>query len=342
MFTLDDMRPLNRITSSKVLPVEHSSSVSTSVDVVVSSRFTEMPVTSYKCKARKALDVSVRCSHHDDVCSYQFRPRSSNNKKSNQSLRPPAIGSQSFGTNYSMQFWPGVPVQPGHPYMQPASGAQQYRPMGQPGQFSQLMQQMPARPGLSSQPDQSSQPMPMSYMQPTQYQNPTAGPGVPHPSYLMHTTVAPTGGQLWMSSGNQGPGNVTPVPQPGQQPSTTAPINQASSTGQDTSAADWQGFTAADEASRGTQSPATLTPSALDQPPASASSANGVSSSPAAVIPVNPVGNAPSNVASESSLASPFIPAVGGSSIVSANMHSSPLGKMENSSSHGAPEALDG
>nr|GFC27621.1 hypothetical protein [Tanacetum cinerariifolium] len=48
-----------KITSSKVLPVEHSSSISTSVDVVVSSRFTEMPVTSYKRKARKALDVSI-------------------------------------------------------------------------------------------------------------------------------------------------------------------------------------------------------------------------------------------------------------------------------------------
>nr|GFC70732.1 hypothetical protein [Tanacetum cinerariifolium] len=59
MFTLDDMCPLNRITSFKVLPVEHSSSVSTSVDVVVSSRFIEMPVTSYKRKARKAPDVSV-------------------------------------------------------------------------------------------------------------------------------------------------------------------------------------------------------------------------------------------------------------------------------------------
>nr|GFC54104.1 hypothetical protein [Tanacetum cinerariifolium] len=59
MFTLDDICPLSRITSSKVLPVEHSSSVSTSVDVVVSSRFTEMLVTSYKRKARKAPDVSV-------------------------------------------------------------------------------------------------------------------------------------------------------------------------------------------------------------------------------------------------------------------------------------------
>nr|GEX51768.1 hypothetical protein [Tanacetum cinerariifolium] len=59
MFTLDDMCPLNRITSSKILPVEHSSSVSTSMDVVVSSMFTEMPVTSYKRKARKAPDVSV-------------------------------------------------------------------------------------------------------------------------------------------------------------------------------------------------------------------------------------------------------------------------------------------
>nr|GEY30243.1 hypothetical protein [Tanacetum cinerariifolium] len=50
--------------------------------VFTSSRFAEMPVTSYKRKARKAPDVSVRCSHHDDVCSYQFRPRSSDNKKS--------------------------------------------------------------------------------------------------------------------------------------------------------------------------------------------------------------------------------------------------------------------
>ncbi|PWA46079.1 pre-mRNA-processing protein 40A [Artemisia annua] len=357
-----------------------------------------------------------------------------NNNPQNQSLRPPAIGSQGFGTNYSMQFRPGVPAQPGHPYMQPASGTQQYRPMGQPGQFSQPMQQMPARPG---QPAPSSQPMPMSYMQqPPQYQNPAAGPGVPHSSYAftappfgqptnvssqfhavsqMHTPVAPTGGQPWMPSGNQGPGNVTPVSQPGQQPSTTAPTNQqASSTGQEPSAADWQEFTAADgrryyynkrtkqsswekpmelmtpleradastvwkefttaegkkyyynkdtkqskwtipeelklareqaekEASRGTQSPAILTPSVIDQPSASASSANGVSSSPVAVMPVIPVGSAPPSVASESSsLASPLIPAVGGSSMVSASMHSSPLGKTEKSSSHGAPEAVDG
>nr|GFB22620.1 hypothetical protein [Tanacetum cinerariifolium] len=58
--------------TGKVLPVEHSSSISTSVDVVVSSRFTEMTVTSYKRKARKAPDVSVST----------FRPRSSDNKKS--------------------------------------------------------------------------------------------------------------------------------------------------------------------------------------------------------------------------------------------------------------------
>ncbi|PWA70158.1 NAD(P)-binding Rossmann-fold superfamily protein [Artemisia annua] len=49
------------------------------------------------------------------------------------------------------------------------------------------------------------------------------------------------------------------------------------------------------------------------------------------------------SVASESSLlASPLIPAVGGSSMVSTNMHSSPLSKTEKSLSHGAPEALDG
>ncbi|PWA76805.1 pre-mRNA-processing protein 40A [Artemisia annua] len=46
----------------------------------------------------------------------------------------------------------------------------------------------------------------------------------------------------------------------------------------------------------------------VDQPLASASSANGVSSSSVVVIPITPVGNAPLNVASESSsLASPLI-----------------------------------
>nr|GFB65372.1 hypothetical protein [Tanacetum cinerariifolium] len=62
MFTLDDMCPLNRITPSKVLPVEHSSSVSTSVDVVVSSRFTEMLVTSYKRKGVHIMMMSVHIS----------------------------------------------------------------------------------------------------------------------------------------------------------------------------------------------------------------------------------------------------------------------------------------
>lgn len=96
------------------------------------------------------------------------------------------------------------------------------------------------------------------------------------------------------------------------------------------------------EASRGTQSPATLTPSALDQPSASISSANDVSSSPVAVTPVIPVGNAPPNVGFESSsIAIPLIPAVGGSPMISANVHSSPMGKSENSSSQGAPKDLD-
>nr|GEW81338.1 hypothetical protein [Tanacetum cinerariifolium] len=90
-YVVQNWKPVNRKTTTikqvfqpvkQVLPVEHSSSISTSMNVVVSSRFTEMPVTSYKRKAKKAPDVSVRCSHHDDVCSYQFRPRSSDNKKS--------------------------------------------------------------------------------------------------------------------------------------------------------------------------------------------------------------------------------------------------------------------
>lgn len=97
------------------------------------------------------------------------------------------------------------------------------------------------------------------------------------------------------------------------------------------------------EASRTIQSPATLTPSALDKSSASATSANDVSSSPVAVTPVNPVGNAPPNVGSESSsIAVPIIPAVGGSSMVSSNMHVSPMGKTETISSHGVPKALDG
>nr|GFD12656.1 hypothetical protein [Tanacetum cinerariifolium] len=57
MFTLDDMCPLNRITSSKVLPVEHSSSISTSDNVAVSSRFVDVPITCYQRQGRKAIPV---------------------------------------------------------------------------------------------------------------------------------------------------------------------------------------------------------------------------------------------------------------------------------------------
>nr|XP_043636190.1 pre-mRNA-processing protein 40A isoform X3 [Erigeron canadensis] len=325
-----------------------------------------------------------------------------------QALRPPTIGSvgsQSFGTNYSMQFRPAVPAQPGHSYMQSASGAQQYRPMGQPQmpQFSQSMQQRPGQPShLSS----SSQP-PMSYMQPPQFQNSANTnshvPSLGGPSYTMHPPVVSTGGQPWMSSGNQGPVNVTPVTQIGQQPSTITP-HQISSASQD-AAADWQEFTAADgrryyynkktkqsswekplelmtpleradastvwkefttaegkkyyynkdtkqskwtipdelklareqaekEASRGTQSPATLIASSLDQLPASVSSANDVSSSPVAVTPIIPVANV---VAESSSLIHVAV-----TPVVSANMHSSPMDKSDNSSLHGAPKTLDG
>ena len=94
------------------------------------------------------------------------------------------------------------------------------------------------------------------------------------------------------------------------------------------------------EASRGTQSEmatnpnasAVLTPSALDQPSASASVVNDVSlttsrvaSSPVAVAPVIPVGSVPPNVGAESFStaagervgAIPLIPAAGGASMVS-------------------------
>nr|GFD24610.1 hypothetical protein [Tanacetum cinerariifolium] len=57
MFTLVDMCPLNRITSSKVLPVEHSSSVSTSETVAVPSRFVDVPITCYQRQGRKAIPV---------------------------------------------------------------------------------------------------------------------------------------------------------------------------------------------------------------------------------------------------------------------------------------------
>ncbi|KAK1412999.1 hypothetical protein QVD17_34673 [Tagetes erecta] len=326
---------------------------------------------------------------------------------SSQSLRPPAIGSQSFGTNYSMQFRPGVPLQQGQPFMQPGSATQQYRAVGQTQlpQFSQLLQQ---RPGLPGHPSPSSQPMPMPYMQPPQFQN--QNPGVPlSSSYTMQTPIASSGGQPWMSSGNQVPLTASSVPPTGQQPSTVTPTNQALSvdSSQDASS-DWQEFTAADgrryyynkktkqsswekplelmtpleradastvwkefttaegkkyyynkdtkqskwtipeelklarelaekEASRGLISPATLTSSALDQAPASAVSVNEVSSSPVAVTPAIPVGNAPSNVGSES-----LITAAGASAVAaSANMQSSPLGKTENSSSQGVPIVLD-
>ncbi|XP_024972688.1 pre-mRNA-processing protein 40A isoform X3 [Cynara cardunculus var. scolymus] len=209
-----------------------------------------------------------------------------------QSLRPPAIGSigsQSFGTNFSMQFRPVVPAQQGQPFMQSASGTQQYRAVGQgmPGQtqlpqFSQPMQ-MSSRPGQPGHPSPSSQAMPMPYMQPNmtftssspQFQNSATtnshvpslgGPGVPlsssytpqnatnvssqfHTVSQMHTPGASTGGQPWLSSGNQGPLTVSSVPQTGQQPSTTTPTNQqasnVSNTSQDASS-DWQEYTAGD------------------------------------------------------------------------------------------------
>ncbi|XP_076959980.1 pre-mRNA-processing protein 40A-like isoform X1 [Bidens hawaiensis] len=348
-----------------------------------------------------------------------------------QSLRPPAIGSigsQSFGTNYSMQFQAAVTPQQGQPFMQPGSAARQYRAVGQtqlPG-FSQLLQARPGQPGL---PSPSSQPMPMPYMQQQPPQFPSQNAGVPHsspytfnaPSFgqptnvssqfhavsQMHTPVVSSGGQPWMASGNQGP--VT-VPQTGQQPLTVTPTNQASSVvdASQESSSDWQEYPAADgrryyynkrtkqsswekplelmtpleradastvwkefttaegkkyyynkdtkqskwtipeelklarelaekEASRGIQSPATLTPSALDQASASASSVNEVSSSPLAVTSVVPAGHAPSNLGSEStSITVPLIPAAGASTA------SSPMGKVENSSSHGVPKASDG
>nr|GFA06873.1 hypothetical protein [Tanacetum cinerariifolium] len=59
MFTLDDMCPLNRITSSKVLPVEPSSCVSTSDTVAVPSRFIDIPITCYQRQGRKAIPVFV-------------------------------------------------------------------------------------------------------------------------------------------------------------------------------------------------------------------------------------------------------------------------------------------
>ncbi|KAI7731630.1 hypothetical protein M8C21_015716 [Ambrosia artemisiifolia] len=359
-----------------------------------------------------------------------------NNNPSSQSLRPPAIGSigsQSFGTNYSMQFRAAGAPQPGQPFMQPGSAAPQYRPMGQAPlpQYSQLLQQRPGQPG---HPSPSSQSMPMPYMQPPQFQN--QNPGVPlsssytfnapsfgqptnvssqfHAVSQMHTPVASSGGQPWMSSANQGPPTVS-VPQPGQQPSTVTPPNQQASAvdASQEASADWQEYTAADgrryyynkrtkqsswekplelmtpleradastvwkefttaegkkyyynkdtkqskwtipeelklarelaekEASRGIQSPAALTPSSLDQASASANSVKEVSSSPVAVTPAIPVGNTPPNVGSEPS-SIPLIPAAGVSTVsTSANIHSSPMGKAENSSSHGVPKALDG
>nr|GEV46750.1 retrovirus-related Pol polyprotein from transposon TNT 1-94 [Tanacetum cinerariifolium] len=57
MFTLDDMCPL-RITSSKVLPVEHLSCVSTSDTVAVPSRFVDVPITCYRRQGRKAIPVT--------------------------------------------------------------------------------------------------------------------------------------------------------------------------------------------------------------------------------------------------------------------------------------------
>ncbi|XP_071737629.1 pre-mRNA-processing protein 40A [Rutidosis leptorrhynchoides] len=332
-----------------------------------------------------------------------------------QALRPPtvgSIGSQSFGTNFGMQYRPAIAAQHGQPYMQSALGAQQYRPVGQPQlpQYSQPMQQRPGQPG---HPTQSSQPMAMPYMQPSQFQN----SGVSHSSYAMHAPVASNGGQPWMSSGNLGPPTATSLSltQAGQQPPSVTPTNQtssASNANQDASAADWQEYTAADgrryyynkrtkqsswekppelmtpleradastawkefttaegkkyyynkdtkqskwtipeelklareqaekEASRVTQSPGTLTPSAHDQPSASIGSANEVSISPVAVTPVIPSGNAPPNVGSVSSSIAIPTPAVGGS-MISANVQSSPMGKTENSFSVGAQKDING
>ncbi|KAL4558956.1 hypothetical protein LXL04_031082 [Taraxacum kok-saghyz] len=130
-----------------------------------------------------------------------------------QSMRPTAIGSigsQSFGTNYSIQFRPVVPAQQGQAFLQSGSGSQQYRP---------------------GQPSPSSQAMPMSYMQ----------LGVPSSSYTMQTPVA---SQPWLSSGNQ-----APLPVASHQPPTVTPSNQqASHSNQETSgsSSDWQEYTAGD------------------------------------------------------------------------------------------------
>ncbi|CAI9266373.1 unnamed protein product [Lactuca saligna] len=172
-----------------------------------------------------------------------------------QSLRPPAIGSigsQSFGTNFSIQFRPVVPSQQGqaHAFMQSGSGSQQYRP-----QFSQ------PRPG---QPP-SSQAMPMSSYMQQQPNMSLGGPALPLSSssssssytftapsfgtnvssqFQMQTPVASAGGQPWLSSGNQGPLAVAPMPQTGHQPTNQA-LNALHSSSQEASS-DWQEYTAGD------------------------------------------------------------------------------------------------
>ncbi|GJW85501.1 retrotransposon protein, putative, ty1-copia subclass [Tanacetum coccineum] len=61
-FTLGNTCPLTRITKPEVVPLEKSGSVSTSEpanNVIVTPRFSEKPLTSYKCKDRKLKDIST-------------------------------------------------------------------------------------------------------------------------------------------------------------------------------------------------------------------------------------------------------------------------------------------
>ncbi|KAF6136896.1 hypothetical protein GIB67_018935 [Kingdonia uniflora] len=178
-----------------------------------------------------------------------------------QPPRPPVVGSagfQNFGPPMSLQFRPVVPQQQSQQFI---SASQQFRPVGQQGisvvqsqqhQFSQSMQQLPARaydspqphmPGGGGIPLSSSYTFaPSSYGQPQNGINSTSSQQY---QLMQHAPIFSAGaGQPWMSSGTTPP----PVQQTGQQQplTTTVPVASLQPNPITQSSSDWQEHTSAD------------------------------------------------------------------------------------------------
>ncbi|KAL8165977.1 hypothetical protein V2J09_007476, partial [Rumex salicifolius] len=211
-------------------------------------------------------------------------------QSASQQFGPPVVGSAghppNFGPSVSMQFRPGVPMQPGQQFV-PTSSSQYHHPIGQnvhsnfgipagQNQTFQYRQQMQQLPSMHSLPGHlpSSQAMPMQYgvppgrplssggtpshqsVPPYSNQMPSVGGhGMPMPSTYMFQHASqtqapsvPAGGQPWLSTTNQTSAALAPAQQPAEQPSLSAGAATVP-TGIDMnqqSASDWQEHTSAD------------------------------------------------------------------------------------------------